>query len=134
MAKESMIAREVKRAKMAQKYAAKRAQLKADGDYVGLSRLSSGIPLYIYAAKYDNENLTDFPVGCPSGTFAIDATGLPPIGTAFFLPNVIFNRAVKSVGESQDGQQIVTITGKATRMPSDTSNKLWFDGPLYKAV
>jgi small subunit ribosomal protein S14 len=39
MAKESMIAREVKRARMAQKYAAKRAKLKADGDYVGLSRL-----------------------------------------------------------------------------------------------
>ena len=39
MAKESMIAREVKRAKLTQKYAAKRAKLKADGDYVGLSRL-----------------------------------------------------------------------------------------------
>ncbi|HOM39409.1 MAG TPA: 30S ribosomal protein S14 [Bacteroidales bacterium] len=39
MAKESMKAREVKRAKLAQKYAAKRAQLKAAGDYVGLSRL-----------------------------------------------------------------------------------------------
>jgi small subunit ribosomal protein S14 len=39
MAKESMIAREVKRVRMAQKYAAKRAQLKADGDYVGLSRI-----------------------------------------------------------------------------------------------
>jgi len=39
MAKESMIAREVKRAKLAQKYAAKRAQLKAEGNYVALSRL-----------------------------------------------------------------------------------------------
>jgi small subunit ribosomal protein S14 len=39
MAKISMVAREVKRARLAQKYAAKRAQLKADGDYVGLSRL-----------------------------------------------------------------------------------------------
>jgi small subunit ribosomal protein S14 len=39
MAKESMKAREVKRAKMVQKFAAKRAQLKADGDYVGLSRI-----------------------------------------------------------------------------------------------
>jgi small subunit ribosomal protein S14 len=39
MAKESMIAREVKRARMAQKYASKRAALKAAGDYVGLSRL-----------------------------------------------------------------------------------------------
>jgi small subunit ribosomal protein S14 len=39
MAKESMKAREVKRARMVQKYAAKRAQLKADGNYVGLSRI-----------------------------------------------------------------------------------------------
>jgi len=39
MAKESMIAREVKRARLAQKYAGKRKRLKAEGDYVGLSRL-----------------------------------------------------------------------------------------------
>jgi small subunit ribosomal protein S14 len=39
MAKESMMAREVKRAKLVQKYAAKRAQLKADGNYIALSRL-----------------------------------------------------------------------------------------------
>jgi small subunit ribosomal protein S14 len=39
MAKISMVAREVKRARLVQKYATKRAQLKADGDYVGLSRL-----------------------------------------------------------------------------------------------
>jgi len=39
MAKESIMAREVKRVRLAQKYAAKRAKLKADGNYVGLSRL-----------------------------------------------------------------------------------------------
>ena len=39
MAKESMKAREVKRAKLADKYAEKRAQLKAEGNYVALSRL-----------------------------------------------------------------------------------------------
>ena len=39
MAKESMMAREVKRARLVDKYAARRAKLKADGDYVGLSRL-----------------------------------------------------------------------------------------------
>jgi small subunit ribosomal protein S14 len=39
MAKESMKAREVKRAKLIEKYAAKRAKLKAEGDYIGLSRL-----------------------------------------------------------------------------------------------
>lgn len=39
MAKESMKAREVKRAKLVEKYAEKRAQLKAEGDYQALSRL-----------------------------------------------------------------------------------------------
>jgi len=39
MAKESMKAREVRRAKLVQKYSAKRTQLRADGDYVALSRL-----------------------------------------------------------------------------------------------
>jgi small subunit ribosomal protein S14 len=39
MAKESMMAREVKRARMAEKYSAKRAKLKAEGNFVGLSRL-----------------------------------------------------------------------------------------------
>jgi len=39
MAKESMKAREVKRAKLVEKYADKRAKMKAEGDYVGLSRL-----------------------------------------------------------------------------------------------
>ncbi|MCK5029295.1 MAG: 30S ribosomal protein S14 [Bacteroidales bacterium] len=39
MAKESMKAREVRRQKLVEKYAEKRAKLKADGDYVGLSRL-----------------------------------------------------------------------------------------------
>ena len=39
MAKESMKAREVKRAKMCEKYAAKRSQLIADGNYEGLQAL-----------------------------------------------------------------------------------------------
>jgi small subunit ribosomal protein S14 len=39
MSKESMKARERKRQKMVEKYAKKRAKLKAEGDYVGLSRL-----------------------------------------------------------------------------------------------
>lgn len=34
-----MKAREVKRAKLVEKYAEKRAKLKAEGDYIGLSRL-----------------------------------------------------------------------------------------------
>lgn len=39
MAKESMKAREVKRQKLVNKFAKKRAKLKAEGDYVGLSKL-----------------------------------------------------------------------------------------------
>ena len=39
MAKESMKAREVKRQKLVDKYAAKRAELKAQGDYIGLQKL-----------------------------------------------------------------------------------------------
>jgi len=39
MAKESIKAREVKRQKMVAKYAAKRAALKAFGDYTGLQKL-----------------------------------------------------------------------------------------------
>lgn len=39
MAKESMKAREVKRAKLVAKYAAKRAQLKAEGNYEALQVL-----------------------------------------------------------------------------------------------
>ena len=39
MAKESMKAREVKRQKLVDKYAKKRAELKEQGDYVGLQKL-----------------------------------------------------------------------------------------------
>lgn len=39
MAKESMKAREVKRQKLVDRYAAKRAQLKEEGDFIALSRL-----------------------------------------------------------------------------------------------
>jgi small subunit ribosomal protein S14 len=39
MAKESMKAREVKRQKLVDQYAAKRAELKAIGDYEGLQKL-----------------------------------------------------------------------------------------------
>ncbi|MDA3853359.1 MAG: 30S ribosomal protein S14 [Bacteroidales bacterium] len=39
MAKESMKAREVKRAKTVAKFAAKRERLKAEGDYEGLQKL-----------------------------------------------------------------------------------------------
>lgn len=44
MAKKSMIEREKKRAKIVEKYAAKREALKAAGDYEGLSKFSKCIP------------------------------------------------------------------------------------------
>lgn len=49
MAKESMKAREVKRQKLVEKYAEKRARLKAEGDYAALSNLprnSSSVRLH----------------------------------------------------------------------------------------
>lgn len=39
MAKKSILARDAKRQKMNQRYAAKRAELKATGDYEGLAKL-----------------------------------------------------------------------------------------------
>jgi small subunit ribosomal protein S14 len=39
MARESLIARERKRERLVAKYAEKRAQLKAEGDYIGLDKL-----------------------------------------------------------------------------------------------
>ncbi len=60
MAKESMKAREVKRAALVAKYATKRAQLKADGDYVGLQKL----PLNSAPARMHNRcKLTGRPKG-----------------------------------------------------------------------
>ena len=46
MAKESMKAREVKRAKLAAKYATKREALKAAGDYEGLQKLLKTLPRF----------------------------------------------------------------------------------------
>jgi len=39
MAKKSQVARNEKRIRMAERYAAKRAELKANGDYAGLAKL-----------------------------------------------------------------------------------------------
>ena len=49
MAKESMKAREIKRQKMVDKYADKRAALKAAGDYTALQRLpKNGSPVRLH--------------------------------------------------------------------------------------
>ena len=49
MAKKSMVNRELKREKLVAQYAEKRAKLKAEGDYIGLSKLprnSSSVRLH----------------------------------------------------------------------------------------
>ena len=48
MAKESMKAREVKRQKLVDKYADKRAELKAAGDYIGLQKLPKNSTLMLF--------------------------------------------------------------------------------------
>ena len=49
MAKESMKAREVKRAKLVEKYAAKRAKLKEEGDYAApVSYTHLKYPMHCY--------------------------------------------------------------------------------------
>ena len=52
MAKESMKAREVKRAKLVAKYAKKREALKAEGDYVGLQKLPKNSVITSYSIHY----------------------------------------------------------------------------------
>jgi ribosomal protein S14 len=58
MAKESMKARERKRAKMVEKYAAKRATLKAAGDWEGLQKLPANSS---YVRKHNRCQLTGRP-------------------------------------------------------------------------
>ena len=60
MAKESMKARERKRAKMVEKYAAKRATLKAAGDWEGLQKLPANSS---YVRKHNRCQLTGRPRG-----------------------------------------------------------------------
>jgi small subunit ribosomal protein S14 len=60
MAKKSIIARDLKRQKMIQKYAAKRAELKAAGDLEGLANL----PRNSSPTRWKNR---DFETGRPRG-------------------------------------------------------------------
>ncbi len=60
MAKKSMIARDAKRQKMIQKYAAKRAELKELGDLEGLQKL----PLNSSPTRWKNRDVLD---GRPRG-------------------------------------------------------------------
>lgn len=60
MAKESMKARDRKRTKMVEKYAAKRAELKAAGDWVGLQKLPKNSS---YIRKHNRCQITGKPRG-----------------------------------------------------------------------
>ena len=84
MAKESMKAREVKRQKLVEKYAEKRAKLKAEGDYVGLSRL----PRNSNPIRMHNRcKLT----GCPKGymrQFGISRITFREMASSGLIPGV----------------------------------------------
>ena len=84
MAKESMKAREVKRAKLVDKYAEKRARLKAEGDWVGLQKLpknSSKVRLH------NRCNLTGRPKGYMR-QFGISRINFREMASSGLIPGV----------------------------------------------
>jgi small subunit ribosomal protein S14 len=84
MAKESMKAREVKRAKLVNKYAAKRAELKAAGDWVGLQKL----PLNSNSIRLHNRcKLTGRPKGYMR-TFGISRINFREMASKGLIPGV----------------------------------------------
>ena len=84
MAKESMKAREVKRAKLLNKYAAKRAELKAAGDWVGLQKL----PLNSNSIRLHNRcKLTGRPKGYMR-TFGISRINFREMASKGLIPGV----------------------------------------------
>ncbi len=84
MAKESMKAREVKRQKMVEKFAAKREKLKAEGDYIGLSRLpKNSSPVRLH----NRCNLTGRPKGYMR-QFGISRITFREMASAGLIPGV----------------------------------------------
>lgn len=84
MAKESMKAREVKRAKMVAKYAAKREALKLAGDYEGLQKL----PLNASPIRMHNRcQLTGRPKGYMR-QFGISRINFREMALAGLIPGV----------------------------------------------
>ena len=84
MAKESMKAREVKRAKLVAKYAEKRAKLKAEGDYVALQLLPKN------ASPVRMHNRCKLP-GRPKGymrQFGISRISFREMASAGLIPGV----------------------------------------------
>jgi small subunit ribosomal protein S14 len=84
MAKESMKAREVKRAKLIEKFADKRAQLKEEGDWVGLQKL----PKNSSPNRYHNRcKLTGRPKGYMR-QFGISRITFREMASAGLIPGV----------------------------------------------
>ena len=84
MAKESMKAREVKRAKFVAKYAEKRAELKKAGDWVGLQQL----PLNSNPIRLHNRcKLTGRPKGYMR-TFGISRINFREMASKGLIPGV----------------------------------------------
>ena len=84
MAKESMKAREVKRKKLIEKYAEKRARLKAEGDYIGLQKL----PKNASPIRYHNRcKLTGRPKGYMR-QFGISRITFREMASAGLIPGI----------------------------------------------
>ncbi|GET31075.1 30S ribosomal protein S14 [Prolixibacter sp. SD074] len=84
MAKESMKAREVKRAKLVERYAEKRARLKEEGDYIALSKL----PRNSSRVRMHNRcNLTGRPKGYMR-QFGISRIQFREMASAGLIPGV----------------------------------------------
>ncbi|MBO4582425.1 MAG: 30S ribosomal protein S14 [Bacteroidales bacterium] len=84
MAKESMKAREVKRAKLVAKYAEKRAELKKAGDWIGLQQL----PLNSNPIRLHNRcKLTGRPKGYMR-TFGISRINFREMASKGLIPGV----------------------------------------------
>ena len=87
MAKESMKAREVKRAKLVAKYAAKKAALKAAGDYESLQKLQL-LPKNASAVRLHNRcSITGRPKGYMR-QFGISRIQFRDMASAGLIPGV----------------------------------------------
>ena len=87
MAKESMKAREVKRAKLVAKYAAKKAQLKADGSFEALQALQL-LPKHASSVRLHNRcSITGRPKGYMR-QFGISRIQFREMASAGLIPGV----------------------------------------------
>ena len=84
MAKESMKAREVKRAKLVAKYAEKRAKLKAEGDYVALQLLPKNAS---YVRLHNRCKITGRPKGYMR-QFGVSRIQFREMASAGLIPGV----------------------------------------------